>query len=76
MSGRHRLLSDRPMSALGQKQTSQSVLAMSALPPESGHKTAVRDLSKPDVRFGAENVRSYPDSGHVQCTRAMSALGQ
>jgi hypothetical protein len=32
--------------------------------PNSGHKTAVRDLSKPDACLGVENARSYPDSGH------------
>jgi hypothetical protein len=37
---------------------------MSALPPKSGHKTAIRDLSNPDVRFGVENVRSSRESGH------------
>jgi hypothetical protein len=40
-----------PMSALGQKQTSQSEIGMSALPP------------KADIEWHLENVRFVPKAG-------------
>jgi hypothetical protein len=43
----HRLLSDRPMSALGQKQTFRIARAMSGLPLKADMCGATRD-----VRFG------------------------
>ena len=48
--------------ALGQKQTFRS--GMSALPP------------KADMCGATRHVRFTPESGHVQCNKAMSALCQ
>jgi hypothetical protein len=52
------------MSALGQKRTLQDVNEMSALPPNSGHEMAIRDLREHECSFGAKNVRFTPRSGH------------
>ena len=51
--GSMRRLANRPMSALGQKQTSAHVRVMSALPPKADIGTQLRDVRyvpKADVR--------------------------
>ena len=56
------------MSALGQKQTSDQVRAMSALPPKADmlqHDRDVRFGSLADIALGPRHVRFTPKSGHT-----------
>jgi hypothetical protein len=62
------------MSALGHKQTFAPQEDTSALPPKADIKSQF--VTCRDDRFGAENVRSYPESRHRMTPVGMSAKGQ